>query len=290
MSKGTIMIIDDEPDLAAVLEKRLSDAGFRVSMFGEGAEAISKLKGVMPDLILLDIMMPGMNGLEVKKLLNAEKETSEIPVIFLSSRADVQSKIDGLKLRAEDYVTKPYDFPELLARIDAAIVRKRHFDQIAMTDALTGLQNVYAFRSKLELFFDIAQRYGRVFSMSMIDVDDFKKINDTYGHSAGDEVLKIVAETMRRVFRKPDVLIRYGGDEFVILLPESNDLQASSAISRLKRGLEENEIGIGGDREIRISISVGIATYRKGLRSSDELFEEADKKMYEDKQQKKGPE
>lgn len=288
MKKGKILVVDDEPDISAILAKRLTDAGFEVSVISDPTSVLEQTKNLMPDLILLDIMMPGMTGIEVKKQLNEEKVTAEIPVIFLTAKATAEDVVKGFHLRADDYIPKPFEMPELLVRIEAVISRRRYFEEIAMKDAMTGLQNVRVFKSKLQLFFDIAQRYGRVFSVAVLDIDDFKKINDTLGHSAGDRILKEFSRMMTLIFRRPDVLVRYGGDEFVILLPESNESQAAIAIERLRKSLEGKLFEVDDEgNKIPMTFSVGIATYHGDLKGATELFEQADRKMYAEKLSKK---
>jgi len=288
MKKGKILVVDDEPDISAILAKRLTDAGFEVSVISDPTSVLEQTKNLMPDLILLDIMMPGMTGIEVKKQLNEEKVTAEIPVIFLTAKATAEDVVKGFHLRADDYIPKPFEMPELLVRIEAVISRRRYFEEIAMKDAMTGLQNVRVFKSKLQLFFDIAQRYGRVFSVAVLDIDDFKKINDTLGHSAGDRILKEFSRMMTLIFRRPDVLVRYGGDEFVILLPESNESQAAIAIERLRKSLEGKLFEVDDEgNKIPMAFSVGIATYHGDLKGATELFEQADRKMYAEKLSKK---
>lgn len=288
MKKGRILVADDEADIATILARRLIDAGYEVSIVSDPTAVLQQAKMLMPDLILLDIMMPGMNGIEVKKHLNEEKTTAEIPVIFLTAKATADDVVKGFRLRADDYIPKPFEMPELLVRIEAVISRRRYFEEIAMKDAMTGLQNVRVFKSKLQLFFDIAQRYGRVFSVAVLDIDGFKKINDTFGHTAGDRILKEFSNVMTGIFRRPDVLVRYGGDEFVVLLPESNEAQSAIAIGRLRKSLEGKSFEVSEDGEkISVTFSAGISTYHGDLKNATELFEQADRNMYAEKLSKK---
>ncbi|HNV87008.1 MAG TPA: diguanylate cyclase [Candidatus Omnitrophota bacterium] len=288
IKKGRILVADDEADIATILARRLIDAGYEVSIVSDPTAVLQQAKMLMPDLILLDIMMPGMNGIEVKNHLNEEKTTAEIPVIFLTAKATADDVVKGFRLRADDYIPKPFEMPELLVRIEAVISRRRYFEEIAMKDAMTGLQNVRVFKSKLQLFFDIAQRYGRVFSVAVLDIDGFKKINDTFGHTAGDRILKEFSNVMTGIFRRPDVLVRYGGDEFVVLLPESNEAQSAIAIGRLRKSLEGKSFEVSEDGEkISVTFSAGISTYHGDLKNATELFEQADRNMYAEKLSKK---
>ncbi|MCM8775410.1 MAG: diguanylate cyclase [Candidatus Omnitrophica bacterium] len=288
-SKGIILVVDDEQDIAVILKKRLSDAGYSVNIAQGGQEALNKAGEILPDLIILDVMMPEMDGLEVKAHLNEDPLTAHIPVIFLTAKASVQDKVAGFRLRGDDYVVKPFDTEELLARVDVVIHRKKGYEMLSMQDGLTGLANASYFQKQLEVYFAMAKRYRRVFCLAMIDIDDFKKINDIYGHHMGDQVLKEIAERIRSVFRAVDITARYGGDEFAVILQENDEDQASVALSRLKTCIEREPFSIGNQgKKIQVTVSAGIAAYENHFTAASEIFESADKKMYLEKQMKKG--
>lgn len=286
--KDTVLVVDDEPDIVAVLRKRFSDAGYSVCSAYGGTEAIAKAKEMEPDLIVLDIMMPGTDGIEVKKQLNQDETTAHIPVIFLTAKISTADKVEGLRLRADDYVTKPFDLEELLARVDAALSRRKRYETLSMMDALTGCPNADYFKKELAIAFNLAKRYHRKFSVEVVDIDDFKKINDTFGHQAGDDILRAVAERMKHVLRKSDVLTRYGGDEFALILREDDQEQAAIALRRLKNEVEGKIFTVGNEKEnIPVSLSIGGVTYADGFSNEAELFELADRNMYQDKRRKK---
>jgi len=279
-----ILIVEDEADVAAVLKKRLSDAGMRVFHAMDGVEALKKTRDLNPDLILMDVVMPMMNGMQVKAELNKNEMTARIPVIFLTANTKVNDKIDGLRLRADDYVTKPFNWDELHARIDALLYKHIYYQQLSLQDDLTGLPNAKFFRTQLASVFDIAKKYGRVFSLAVLDINDFKLINDHLGHQAGDTVLREAASLMNKVIRKPDVLARYGGDEFVIIFSECDMEKAQCALLRLKDLFQKSPITIPQTSEtVFVSLSAGVAAYAAEATDSKELFELADRRMYEDK-------
>lgn len=287
--KGVILIIDDEKDIVKVLKKRLSDAGYEVVSAKDGFAGLAKAKEFLPDLILLDVMMPGLDGLQVKVKLSEDETAPDVPVIFLTAKGKVPDKVAGLRLGADDYVTKPFDFEELLARIESVIGRRKYYAEIALTDPLTGLSSPRAFKKQLQIFFNLARRNKRLFSLIVIDVDGFKKINDTYGHKTGDEVLKMVAQCLRQVFREADILVRYGGDEFVILLPEATETQTQIVMDRLRGKMRGAKVVLKKNtQEIPFSVSMGSAVYSDDLPDEGRLFEMADQRMYQDKRSKQG--
>lgn len=283
-----ILIVDDEPDLLKVLAKKLGGFGYEVALAQNGREALDQARKILPDLILLDIMMPGMDGREVKMKLSQDESTRDIPVIFLTAKTTTADKVEGLYLGAEDFVTKPYDIEELNARIEKAIRRKRQFEIAALTDPLTGLANSRFFKKELHTFFRLGQRYDRCFCLALMDVDDFKKINDVHGHKTGDSVLRALAAVMREIFRESDILARYGGDEFVVLLSETTEEQARPVMNRLKEMLGQRKMTAEGTGQpVPFTVSIGLAAFRKGFSHEDEIFALADQRMYGDKNMKR---
>lgn len=278
--KDCILIVDDDPGIVSILKEQIHQAGYEVLAATTGHEAVDLAKKHLPNLILLDVTMPGMDGLEVKKRLNQDESTEEIPVIFLTANATTEDKVKGLQLKPDDYVTKPFEPSELLARIHSVMSRRKRYEHIAMTDALTGLGNQHVFKIKIRWLFEMAKRYGRIFSVVVIDINEFKSINDTWGHSMGDLALKQFGETLSRTLRAVDIPLRYGGDEFVILLPESNEKEAYRAMDRLRDEVQATPLTSPDGKKMTLSFSLGIATYQNDLGSASELFEKADKEMY----------
>lgn len=286
----SILIVDDEEDMLQVLKARFSAEGYMVTTATSGIDALHKAKLLIPDVIILDVMMPDMNGMDVKMHLNQDEKTADIPVIFLTANTLIENKVKGFELQASDYITKPFEFADLLARVSSLTNRQKHYEKKFMTDAITGLNNVHVFKKNLKWLFDIAKRYKRPFSIIMIDLNEFKHINDTYGHNTGDLVLKRTADVMRKTFRKQDVLIRYGGDEFVVLLPETDHSAAQKAAVHFKTEISRLVITqSSGDNQqpFQFSVSVGLASYASTMKNETELFEMADRNMYADKQSTK---
>ncbi len=286
--KRRIFVIDDEDDLLHLLQKRLVFSGFEVFVSNSGENIADKIRAVDPDLVILDIMLPGQNGFQIKDTLNQSLDLAHVPVIFLSVKNSVVDKVQGLHLGVEDYVTKPFEYEELLARIEGVIRRHEYYIDAAMKDGLLGIYNVAFFNKEINVFFDIAKRYNSIFSLVVIDLDGFKKINDTYGHRAGDFILKQFCQVASQMLRRADIFMRYGGDEFVIIMPETNSLQAQKALEKISEFINQKTFYFEETKtDLKFSISVGIAEYSENLNNWQDLFNLADKRLYEEKKAKK---
>lgn len=282
-----VLVVDDEDDFRNVVMARLETAGYEVSGASGFDEAMGSIRRDPPDLILLDVLMPGVDGFGMKSALNSNPDMASIPVIFLTARSDLASKLKGFRLGVDDYIIKPFDPVEFLARVDSVIKRKEMYDEISMTDAITGLYNTNFFNKQLKIFFGIAKRYSQVFTLAIIDIDDLKKINDTYGHKAGDCILRGFASVAKRVLRQTDIVTRYGGDEFAVILPGVDQSQSLVAMQRLKKEIEKTSFYCADDKgKISFSVSVGIAQYGPDIRDEQEMFKLADSRMYDDKKSK----
>lgn len=289
MKRSSVLIVDDEEDILEILKERFSIAGFDVRTATNGKDALSIAGLNIPDLIILDVMMKDMDGIAVKRHLNENARTAHIPTIFLSANNLTENKIMGFELKADDYVTKPFEFKELLARSKALLSRYEQYKNSLRTDALTGINNIYQFNEQVKLLFDIAKRYKRPFSMMIIDLDKFKLINDNYGHHTGDMILKRTADIMKKSFREQDILVRYGGDEFIVLLPEMTLSQAQIAAKRFQEEISTEVVSIGKGEKVQslnFSVSIGVAVYTPKMQSETELFEIADQEMYKNKKRK----
>ena len=279
-----ILVVDDHQGVRELVEEILVHSGYEVRTAKTGEEALSKIKDIAPDLIILDIMMPGMDGIEVKSKLNENTSTASIPVMFLTGLDSIPDKIKGLHLGIDDYITKPFHVEELRARVKSVLDRRKFYEEISMTDGLTGLYNVHYFKKEFSLFFNMAKRYNQVFSLAIVDVDKFKSINDEYTHTGGDFVLKTLSSTMRETMRKSDLIVRYGGDEFVVILPGSDGEQSKKAMERVKEKIEGKEFTCEDTgKKISFTISSGIATYDEKYENEAQMFEIADKNMYKEK-------
>ncbi len=283
-----ILVADDEADILWFLTKKLTRAGYNVHTISDSTYVIPAVREVLPDLILLDILMPGIDGMELKRKLNNNPDTISIPVIFVTAKNMVSDKVEGLSLGIDDYITKPFNSQELLARIDSALKRRQVYEDIFMSDGITGLPNVHFFKKQIRVFFHMAKRYRNIFSLAVIDINDFKMINDAFGHQAGDFVLRKVAEVMRGCLRKADIITRYGGDEFAVILLGTDLMGARLAMDKVSRNIERQKFSYGKSGcQIPVSVSVGIAVYSNKMDSEAQLFELADTNMYKNKRRRK---
>jgi two-component system cell cycle response regulator len=297
----TILIIDDSRLIREMLKDVLRPAGYRIIEAETGHEGIVTARGSRPDLIIVDIVMPEMDGIEACRVLNKMSETSGIPVIILTVRASTADIKAGLEAGAVDYITKPFNGDELLARVDSAVKIKEFKDQIeslklrfkeiTSTDDLTGLKNAAYFWDYLGREIKKSARKQVPLSLVIIDLDDFKTVNDSFGHIFGDEVLKEVAQTLKGALGKKRMIARYGGEEFVAVLSNTDEDRAFAVTERMRSTLAHREFSRGGKTFV-ISSSCGVATmtHHGGdlMEEPVSLFERADRALYEAKMSGKG--
>lgn len=256
-----VLVIDDSPLIHSLLGVRLKDEPVQLHSALDGEAGLTAAVDIAPDLILLDVDMPGLDGFEVCRRLKASKFTVDIPVIFLTGASQTEEKIKGLDLGAIDYITKPFDVAELKARVRASL-RTRYLLELlakkAMIDGLTGLWNRSYFDHRLNQEISLARRISRPLGVVMVDIDHFKKINDSYGHPGGDEVLRTVAQMLVYNCRVEDVVCRYGGEEFGIIAPNTRCDQCGELAERLRAVIGNTDIKCRGTA-IRVTMSFGVA-------------------------------
>ena len=254
-----VLLIDDSPDVHVLVGARLKGEALALQHANGGREGLDAAFSTQPDLILLDVEMPDLDGFEVCRRLKADACTSAIPVIFLSGACSTEEKIRGLDLGAADYVAKPFDPAELRARVRVSLRTKYLLDLLArkaMIDGLTGLWNRAYFEQRLPAEQAMADRTGRALACLMIDLDGFKHANDTCGHAFGDHVLREAARAMSENCRAHDVVCRYGGDEFAVLLPDSTLEQAAVLAERIRASVESMQL-TRGQGLVSITCSIG---------------------------------
>ncbi|RMH28863.1 MAG: diguanylate cyclase [Planctomycetota bacterium] len=237
----TVLLIDDSPEILRLLEVRLRNEDFALVTAQAAVDGLRIARERRPALILLDLDMPVMDGFEALRHLKEDPRTVSIPVIVISGSDDTDDKVAGFDLGAIDYVCKPFNMPELRARVRSALKiheLMRMLEQRAQIDGLTGLWNRAYFDERLVEEIAHHQRHGRPFSLVLADLDHFKSLNDTHGHPAGDAVLQGFARLLESSVRAQDVACRYGGEEFVILLRDTKAEQARALVERVRAGLE----------------------------------------------------
>ncbi len=281
-----LLVVDDEFMNRDLMSRRLRHAGYLVETAVDGAEALRMIDEQAFDLLLLDIMMPGMSGLELVKTLRARHSASVLPVIMVSALNESSLIVEALGLGANDYVTKPVDFAVAIARVKAHLARKKADNSLRESfDSLTGLPNRILLTEKLSAALE-QDRCGRrdIFAVLFIDLDGFKIINDSLGHLAGDQLLQAVARRLQEAVRADnpvgrDEIIRFGGDEFVALLRDLTD--AREAVVVAERILERiNRPFVLENREVFVSASIGIAMSDRGYKAPADMIRDADTAMY----------
>jgi diguanylate cyclase (GGDEF)-like protein len=289
--KQTILIVDDAPANIKILGESLrSDYKIRVATNGAKALGIA-LSDNPPDLILMDIMMPEMDGYEACKKLKEDDKARKIPVIFITAKDQVEDETKGLNLGAVDYIIKPFSLPIVKARVRTHLELKRHRDileDMSNRDGLTGIPNRRRFDEVLELEWKRSVRKGNALSLILIDIDFFKPFNDHYGHTEGDDCLKKVAMSLYNAVRRPmDFVARYGGEEFVCILPETDREGATVVGEMLRKEIEAMDIK-HHDSPVtdHVTISLGVASMVPTMDSSSHtLIEASDKCLYQAKEE-----
>lgn len=281
-----VLMIDDSPDALAIAEARLVKDDIKVICTADGKSGLDAARRENPDLVLLDVDMPGMSGFDVCRELKTDSELCMIPVIFLSGSGDAEDKVKGLNLGAVDYVTKPFDAFELRARVNAAL-RTKHMQDLlieyAKIDPLTGLANRRALMERLGQEWARIQRHGGALSFIMGDIDNFKQVNDAHGHAVGDEVLRGVADVLVHRRRRTDLPVRYGGDEFAVLLPDESVQSAAALAERCREEIENIRVR-AGQNDVSVTASFGVAD-TTNISSAEALIESADIALYRAKQE-----
>ncbi len=281
--KQRVLLIDDSSDIHLQVRLMLSDESVEVATASSGPQGIASAKQRPPDVILLDVDMPSPNGFEVCKSLKSDPATMSIPIVFLTGASSTEEKIRGLNMGAIDYVTKPFEPAELRARVQAALRTKYLIDllaQRAMVDGLTGLWNKTYFEKRLSAALASSARTGSVVGIVAADIDHFKKVNDTYGHPAGDAVLHGVAQAMLAVIRQEDVLCRVGGEEFSVITGDGTAGGAAQLAERLRKAIEQAKFGYQG-KHIPITSSFGVAECSGSADAN--IVEQADAALYQAK-------
>ncbi len=283
-----VLVIDDTVSIHKLIVARLRPEGLEVTAELDGEAGLERAIRDAPDLILLDIGLPKVDGFEVCRQLKEHAATRNIPIIFLTGETDTESKVRGLDLGAVDYVTKPFDEIELRARVRAALRTKRLQDMLeqqSFLDGLTGLWNRTYLDRRLESELNVADRYGRPLSIVMADVDNFKRVNDTHGHLFGDIVLQGIAEGLHASARRSDIVARYGGEEFGILLTDT-DMKSAIYVSERLRASTESRLYEARDGVVRVTASFGISCTEdvEGELTPEALIEAADQALYASKE------
>jgi two-component system cell cycle response regulator len=295
-----ILVVDDVPDNVEILDARLSSRGYAVITASTGEEALEKVEAEPPHLILLDVMMPGMDGHQVARRIKDDETLPFIPIILVTALNEAEDVVQGLESGADDYISKPYNFRELEARVRAMLRIKflqdeldqknqeleeanKRLKKLSVTDGLTELFNHRHVHQLLREEFERSLRTGESIAVAMMDLDRFKAVNDTYGHPTGDVILYETARIIKETAREIDMPGRYGGEEFIAILPDTDEEAAGAFAERVRRAVEEHAFR-DGETEVRMTVSCGVASFPgDGVDRPEALLKAADEALYQAK-------
>jgi diguanylate cyclase (GGDEF)-like protein len=298
--KPRILVVDDHEDNIELLRARLEARGYEVDGARDGQEALDQVERVCPDLILLDVMMPKIDGIEVVRRLKAKTAADElpfIPVIMQTALDSTENKVEGLDAGADDYITKPINFAELEARVNSLLRIKglqsalaarekelrglnNKLREISLTDGLTQVENRRSLEERLNEMWQHSLRLHEPIAVVMCDIDKFKSVNDNYGHQAGDSVLKEFAQLLKSEAREIDRVGRYGGEEFLLILPGTVLDAAVTFAERLREKVEEHTFTYAGGT-LRRTMSCGVAgAPHPKVKDQEALLKASDDALY----------
>ena len=304
MDETRILVVDDHPDNVEIIDARLSSRGYQIETAANGEEALARVHANPPHLILCDVMMPVMDGYEVSRRVKNDESLPYIPIILVTARDSTADKVEGLEAGADDYLTKPINFPELEARVRSMLRIKRLQDELdlknrelertnqelevanrklrklSITDGLTELFNHRHVHELLHEEFERSRRSGEPLAVVMIDLDRFKAVNDTYGHPTGDVILYETARIIRETAREIDMVGRYGGEEFIAILPNTAEEEAAKFAERVRAAVE-GYVFRDEANEVRMTASSGVASFPGPDSDTPEaLLKRADESLY----------
>jgi two-component system cell cycle response regulator len=287
-----VLLVEDSAAIRALVRRMLAAGGHTVVEAAGGAAALTVCREQQPDVVLLDVEMPEMSGWDVLAAMKSDADLRDVPVVFLTGRSDTADMVDGLRLGAHDYLRKPCEPTELLARVQAAARVKRlqdelrqrneELDLISRTDSLTGLHNRRHIEEYLTKLVSLARRNAQPIAVLIIDIDHFKSVNDGHGHDAGDAVLREVTARLAGSLRLEDMVGRWGGEEFLVVLPNTSIQGAAELAERLRRVVAEEPCRLPDGGAMRVTISLGCAA--SVMDDAGTLVRAADAAMYQAKE------
>jgi len=283
MEDNKLLIVEDNTNNIRLLAEILEDAGYSIFVVNNGLHVLEVTRLLKPSVVLLDVMMPGLNGFEVCEQLKLDSCVQDIPVIMVTAKTEGKDVSYAFEKGAFDYIKKPIDEAETLARVKAAIRYKQLQDELkemAMRDSLTGLYNHALLKDLLEKEIKRQERQGGALAFAMLDIDYFKSVNDGYGHALGDVVLKELGNILSSEVRASDIVGRYGGEEFGLVLSEISLDELLSLCERIRRTIQEHSFSLT-DENIKITVSIGVYyKHAEEQTSLNQVIQCADRALY----------
>ncbi|WP_457573904.1 GGDEF domain-containing response regulator [Desulfolithobacter sp.] len=295
--RPSLLLADDSRIVTKLLSRVLGEAGYQVTAVQSGDEALALAPRLVPDLILLDVDMPGISGFEVCRRLKKDPTLADIPVLFVTARNEKEDIVTGFAAGGQDYVTKPYTQEELLARVQTHLALKQaqeklkaseaRYRELAIRDDLTGFYNTRYLYQTLQGQLDMHRAQNRHLSVIFMDIDNFKNVVDTYGHLNGSRIIAELADVVRQVLPADCYGVSYGGDEFVIVLTGHDRDQGRIMAEKIRRAIEEAEFLAEQGLSIHITVSCGMATFPDDALTLTDLLAHADHALFAAKNQGK---
>lgn len=286
-----ILVVDDEDNFRSTLKDFLAAHNHQILEAGNGVQALEVIEREEVDLVISDMRLPKMDGITFTHKVKERRQ--DIPVIVMTAYASIESAVEAMKAGASDFITKPFKFAHILFIIERAMetkqlremaVKSEYYKQLSNLDGMTSLYNYRFFKEMLRHEVDRHTRYNRSLSLLMIDIDDFKQVNDTYGHLVGDQVLKQIAELLKKSIRSHDLVARYGGEEFAVILPETMEEEAIKVGKRIVSTIADYKFNlIEGKSSENLSVTVGLASFPKDALDAEQLVENSDQALYKGK-------
>jgi diguanylate cyclase (GGDEF)-like protein len=283
-----ILVVDDDPDFVAVASEVLARDGIVVRSAPDATRLVELLDEILPDLILLDAMLPRVNGWDAIRIVRTTPEHRDVPILFLTGRTDIASRVAAFDAGADDYLAKPLVAEELLARVRVRLDRRRLLREMTERDPLTRCLSRRALLDALASRLSEARRHARGISLALLDLDRFKRINDTFGHLVGDHVLAALGRLLERRFRLEDLRGRWGGEEFVIVFPGETAQTAAAVLSRVLDEFRAFPFRSERGERFFVTFSAGVASFPVDGQSVDALLRAADRRLYEAKRGGRG--
>ena len=276
-----VLIVDDEPALGGLYSLVLRQAGMETCEIHDPFTVMAPLVEFRPDLILMDIYMPGCSGTELAAVIRQQEAYVSIPIVFLSVEADVSKQMEAMRRGGDDFLLKPVQPRFLVSAVTTRVSRSRILRNLMMRDSLTGLLNHTKTKEQLAIEVDRVKRLGHSISVAMIDIDHFKNVNDSYGHSTGDRVLRSLSRLLGQRLRQTDVIGRYGGEEFAVIMNGTHAEDAVRVLDEIRESFAQM-VHYADGKEFRVTFSAGVAE-APPYADAENISEAADKALYEAK-------
>ncbi|CCQ96798.1 putative Diguanylate cyclase [[Clostridium] ultunense Esp] len=277
-----ILIIDDDILFLKMIEENLEKRGYNTILCSNPFEAIKCLNEENISLVVLDMILPGIDGFKMTKIIRDIDPI--LPIIIISSKNDLETKINVLKIGADDYITKPINMEEFYARIDRTLDRTTNYNALSIKDGLTGVYTKEYFWERAKEKMALYNRNKETFSIAFVDIDDFKTVNDNLGHLVGDKILKCFARILKNTLRSTDLIFRFGGDEFIIIFPETREMEAKLVLERFNRTKRCSKCGNEQCITVtNVNFSAGITEIKSAEDTVEKMIGRADKALYDAK-------